>query len=87
MVKKTVKVVEIGGVKIEVNRWYRPMEIAQLRLILSSANTPQYKYILRLIHNGHLKAVNYAMGSKGLKYFKVLGSEIVRYKKEVERAK
>jgi hypothetical protein len=74
---------------IDHNRFYRPLEIAKNGFITNSRGaqgdmSSHYIYILKEIKAGKLKAVNYARGEKNRSFYKILGSEIVRYKKEVE---
>lgn len=67
---------------IEENKWYKPMDIAKAGWITTPGTNEvlsAYHYILRLIRNGKLKAVNYAEGEKGKKYFKVLGRDILEF--------
>lgn len=70
-------------------KWYKPMEIARLGLIKSSAVSDNdvykgsiaghYNYVLKLIKNGTLKAKNYSNGPRP--YYLVPESEIERYHK------
>jgi len=72
--------------KINPNKWYKPREIAQNEFITSTGADvlSHYRFILREIANGRLKAQNYARGKEGMKYFRIKGSEIIRYIQENE---
>lgn len=72
---------------IEPQKFYRPSEIVENGWILNSRNKvgeSSINYVRKLIRKGSLRASNYAGGEKGMNYWKVLGSEVVRYKREVE---
>lgn len=68
-------------------KWYRPMEIAKLRLITNSVNSESvnsnYEYILGLIKSGRLRAKNYSKGNKP--FWLVPESEVARYHDTVSR--
>lgn len=67
---------------IQGKKWYRPAEIAEMRLITNSIDSQSvksnYKFVLNLIATGQLRAKNYSIGSK-MKYYLVPLSEIERY--------
>jgi hypothetical protein len=62
--------------------WYTPREIAKQGLILNSVGEEgtvhgHYKFIIRLIKSGQLKARNYSTGKRP--YYLVPEEEIKRY--------
>lgn len=63
-------------------KWYRPREIARLRLITNSLDSDKesanYDFILELIKRGELKARNYSK-TEYRKYWLVSAAEIKRY--------
>lgn len=63
--------------------WYRPREIAQLRMITNSLDSDKesanYDYILEEIKRGELKARNYSK-SEYRPYWLVSAKEIERYR-------
>jgi hypothetical protein len=63
--------------------WYRPREIAQLRLITNSLDgdkeSANYDWILEEIKRGNLKARNYSK-SEYRPYWLVSAKEIERYR-------
>ena len=67
---------------IEAEKWYRPREIARLRLITNSLDSDKeasnYDFILELIKRGELKARNYSK-TEYRKYWLVQGKEITAY--------
>jgi hypothetical protein len=71
---------------INPRKKYKPMEIAYNGWITSTGENiySHYNFVLKEIKTGKLKAINYARGKKGMEYFKVYGSEVLRYLKEVE---
>lgn len=58
---------------------YIPSEIVKYGFILNTKGKPDYRYVLRLIESGKLRARNVCRG-KG-KYYKVLGDDILTWKK------
>lgn len=68
--------------------WYRPREIAKLRLITNSVDSEKessnYDFILELIKRGELKARNYSK-SDYRPYWLVSAKEIERYQKSHEQ--
>jgi hypothetical protein len=66
---------------IDPDKFYVPKEIARNGWITSTGNhyLSHYNFILRLIRAGKLRAQNYATGMKGMAYFRVKGSEILRF--------
>lgn len=66
-------------------QWYRPREIAKLRLITNSVDSEKessnYDFILELIKRGELKARNYSK-SDYRPYWLVSAKEIERYVNE-----
>jgi hypothetical protein len=66
-------------------QWYRPREIAKLRLITNSVDSDKeasnYDFILELIKRGELKARNYSK-SDYRPYWLVSAKEIERYVNE-----
>ena len=68
--------------KIDVNRWYRPQEIADNRFVLNSRNNPQVNFVRKLINDGKLKAQNYA--TEEHPFWRVLGRDVIQYKIEYE---
>lgn len=71
---------------IETKKWYRPREIAQLRLITNSLDSDKesanYDFILELIKRGELKARNYSKTSYR-SYWLVSGKEIKAYHERI----
>lgn len=71
---------------IETKKWYRPREIAQLRLITNSLDSDKeasnYDFILELIKRGELKARNYSK-TEYRKYWLVQGKEIMAYQERI----
>lgn len=67
---------------IDPKRWYKPSEIAENRFIVNSVNKADVYFVLKLIRRGKLEADNYATENKP--FYRVSGSEIIRYKKENE---
>lgn len=69
-------------------KWYRPREIAKLRLITNSLDSDKesanYDFILELIKRGELKARNYSK-STYRPYWLVSATEIERYVKSHEQ--
>jgi len=63
---------------IDPEREYSPKEIALYGIITNTRNKGDYRYILRLIKYGKLRARNACV--TGAKYFKVLGEDIIKYK-------
>ena len=63
--------------KIITNNWYRPSEIAQNGWIKNSKGKGDYMLVLKLIRKGRLKARNFGLGLTP--YYRILGSEIIRY--------
>jgi len=64
--------------------WYRPMEIAEQRLIQNSRGarstiSGNYNFVLELIKQGSLRAKNYAKASSKTAYWLVPEDEIIRY--------
>ena len=59
------------------------MEIVKEGLITTPSNSEavQYRYILKLIRNGKLRATNYAIGKKRASFF-ILGRDIAEYIRE-----
>jgi len=70
--------------EIEPGKFYRPAVIADHGWIVSSTGRKSYKFILRLIRAGKLKADNVALGTTP--YYLVTGQEILRYRKETYRS-
>ena len=66
-------------------KWYRPKEIARLRLITNTLDSEKelsnYDYILDLIKRGQLQAKNYGKNPK-YPYYLVSAAEITRYRNE-----
>ena len=66
-------------------QWYRPREIAKLRMITNSVDSEKessnYDFILELIKRGELKARNYSK-SDYRPYWLVSAKEIERYVNE-----
>ena len=73
---------------IEPNKWYRPREIARLRLITNSLDSEKesanYDFILELIKRGELKARNYSKTAYR-SYWLVSGKEIQAYHDRIEK--
>jgi len=63
--------------EIDPERWYRPMEIAKAGWIRNAGNKGDYYYVLKLIKRGRLRARDFGLGKTP--YYRVLGSEIIRY--------
>lgn len=70
------------NMNIEPDKFYKPSEIAQLGLIVNSENKGDKYFVLKLIRRGKLKASNYA--TEGNPFYRVLGKDILEYKKEYE---
>lgn len=66
-------------------KWYRPKEIARLRLITNTLDSEKelsnYDFILDLIKRGQLAAKNYGKNPK-YPYYLVSAAEIERYRNE-----
>lgn len=63
---------------MEKQIWYKPSAIAKEGLILDPSGNPNYRYVLRLIKQGKLKAKEWAkQGDKP--YFMVHIDEIKRF--------
>lgn len=66
-------------------QWYRPRDIARLRLITNSVNSDSENsnrhFILKLIKSGKLKAKNYG-SNPDHPYYLVSADEIDRYHRE-----
>lgn len=71
---------------IEPTKRYTPREIVKNGWIRSTGDSEDghYNFVLREIRAGKLKSINYSHGQKEMPYYAVMGSEILRYKKEVE---
>jgi hypothetical protein len=65
-------------VQIIPNIEYNPSQIVEHGWITNTRNKPDYRYVLRLIKYGKLRARNVCL--TGAKYFKVLGEDIIKYK-------
>ena len=59
---------------------YNPSEIVKYGWIRNTKNKTDYRHVLRLINEGKLPARNVCL--TGHKYFKVKGSEILKYQQE-----
>ncbi len=74
--------------QIEGKRWYKPREIAKLRLIVNSTNgdneNSNYAFVLKLIKTGKLHAKDYSAGS-GMRLWLVPEEEIERYHQTLTR--
>lgn len=69
---------------INGEKYYRPREAAKLGLITNSIGDKEdsnYEFILKLIGNGKLKAVNYSV-SAVRNFWLIAESEINRYNQE-----
>jgi hypothetical protein len=64
------------------NKLYKPRDIAEQALILNTKGKQDYWYILHLIRKGVLKAIDKGTGKTS--HYMVNGTEIKRYKREVE---
>ena len=69
--------------EIEENKLYSPREISDAGLIKNSKGNNDYYFVLKLIGRGVLKAKDYTFGKKN-PYYKVLGKDILEYKREYE---
>lgn len=68
--------------EINPNEWYKPRQIAEFGWVKTPSTkeiSAIYNYVLKLIKNGKLRAINYAEGEKGLNYYKVLGKDIIDF--------
>lgn len=69
-------------------QWLKPSEIAERGLIVNSVGNADYRFIVRLINQGRLKAKVWAegdysaYGQKPRKYYLVSVEEIERYNRE-----
>lgn len=76
----------MAELKLEKN-WYRPKEIAEMRLITNTLDSEKvlsnYDFILDQIKRGLLKAKNYGKNPK-YPYYLVSAAEIKRYRNEHE---
>lgn len=70
-------------VPIDPHRKYAPSEIYRHGFILNTKGKPDYQYVLHLIKIGRLRAENVCEG-EFKKYFKVLGSDIIKWKNSTE---
>lgn len=67
------------------DKLYKAQEIADNGFIKNTKNVSSYQYIYALIKNGILQGQNKCTNPKSQKpHWMVLGSEIKRYKREVE---
>jgi hypothetical protein len=57
---------------------YNPSQIVEHGWIVNTRSKPDYRFVLRLIKYGKLRARNVCL--TGAKYFKVLGEDIIKYK-------
>ena len=74
---KTLKTIKK---EIESEQYYSPMKIAQNRWIVSGGiGKSSYYYVLKLIKCNRLRAVDLGLGMT--KYYRVLGSDILRFVK------
>lgn len=71
-------------IPIDPNREYAPSEIFKNGFILNTKGKADYLYVIRLINRGRLRARNVCLG-KHKKYYKVLGSDIIAWKKSTAR--
>ena len=69
--------------EIEKEKLYSPREISDLGLIKNSVYKQDYYFVLKLIKRDVLKATNFAFGKK-LSRYKVLGKDILEYKRKYE---
>lgn len=67
-------------IPIDPLREYTPKEIWKHGLILNTKGNKDYRYILRLIHGGKLKARVISTGSERM-YFMVSGADLIAWKK------
>jgi hypothetical protein len=56
---------------------YNPSQIASYGWITNNNDKPDYRYVLKLINKGVLRARNVCLTGK--KYFKVRGEDILKY--------
>lgn len=66
--------------KIKKDMYYKPRDIARLKLITSSRGQVSYNFVLDEIRAERLKAEN--RGGGKTPYFWVLGSDIIEYRKK-----
>lgn len=64
--------------KINPNYAYRPMEIVKKGWIKNTESKPDYKYVLKLIKDGELKATNVCT-KKGKVYWRVQGKDLIEF--------
>jgi hypothetical protein len=60
---------------------YNPSQIVENGWIRNTKDKPDYRYVLRLIKYGRLRARNVCLTGK--KYFRVLGADIIRYNQSI----
>ena len=73
---------------IEDGRTYRPSQIVKNGWVLGTSqrrNYSSYNYVLKLLKSGALLGVDYSIPGSKMVMWKVYGSEIKRYLREVER--
>lgn len=68
---------------INPNYMYRPSEIAKNGWILNTNGDKNYKFILKLIRLGKLKAKNVCVTGTSQMYFRVKGQHIIDYQKRL----
>lgn len=66
-------------VPIDPNKEYTPREIYKGKFILNTVGNSDYRYILRLINAGKLRARIVSIGTQ--KYYVVKGEDILTWKK------
>lgn len=69
--------------QIDPNKMYSPKEISQNGLILNTVGKPDHHFVLKLINRGVIGAKDYTFG-KSRPQYKVIGSDIIKYKKMYE---
>lgn len=70
-------------IPIDPNRKYAPSEIYRNGFILNTLGKRDLHYVYHLIRIGRLRAENVCQG-KFKKYFKVLGSDIIKWKQTTD---
>lgn len=72
-----MKTLEQVKSEVDLDRFYRPREIANNRWMIEYQGNDSYYYILKLIKVGRLKARNFGLGKTN--FWKVTGREIIKY--------
>jgi hypothetical protein len=70
---------------IDPSKEYRPSEIFNNGWIRNTLGNKNYKFVLRTITTGKLKARNVCQSGTGQAYYRVLGSSILEYLENIKK--